>query len=89
MAPVPDIDGWELADEDGPYATLIREDRCAKITIMPVTFAGRPDGYQATLWMKEGPHGRSWRETSVASDRRTDFKQRLRTMADEAPAHRE
>lgn len=62
-----DLEGWDRdeAGEDG-YYTFIRDDRLAKITVKPVTFADRPDGLMATLRAKDTPHGRSWRETSIA-----------------------
>lgn len=84
-----ELDGWDRdggvgggADDD--YASFIRDDRKAKITIKPVTFAVRGDGWMATLWLKERPHGRSWRETSVAGDDVDEFVDKVRDLAREA-----
>lgn len=78
-----DLEGWDR-DEDGEegYHTFIRDDRLAKITVKPVTFADRPEGLMATLWTKDAPHGRSWRETSIAHHDVDEFVDELEALAE-------
>lgn len=79
-----DLEGWELIESDPGYVTFIRGDRLAKITVKPVTFADHGDGWKATLWTKESPHGRSEYAADVAHFEFDQLTEQITALAEEA-----
>lgn len=81
-----DLEGWKPIGSDPGYATFMKADRLAKITVKPVTFADHGDGWKATLWTKDSPHGRSEYAADVAHFEFDQLAEQIMELAEQAVA---